>query len=434
MMMKSTYIIPDVALDRFKKLRKDKKNIPPDSLAAEIFYMYRFFYFFDFYTYYSINWVKENVSKMRTWEVDGYKFITRFKEFLRLIDLRNKVVFVTSYTGPKLREIMGVNDIGTLITVDQGKPILFSMENMFSTPGYVPWRYENIKQAITLAAEGRNAIKPADYGVMDIPGSTALQNSRQEKIVASVDPAASALIVTRTTTLKGQYKADVQKDLILVEEFCNSEQKDFGSSKTILQELESGDKDAREYARVLKTAFDEQRKLQKDAFIVEAKSWFESDVTDMADFKTDSLGIRHTQPNFVYSSKFKMGDIVKKAGNNLIVEIGKLQGSPLKITSEQRNRKLDIYMPFARSIQSQIVLQIPAGYTAEGIETLNTKVENEAGYFISEALSDGRQITIILRKSYNHSFEPVANWDKLLAFIDAADEWANSKILLKKNP
>ena len=89
-------------------------------------------------------------------------------------------------------------------------------------------------------------------------------------------------------------------------------------------------------------------------------------------------------------------------------------------------------MPFARSIQWQIRLQIPDGYTAEGISELNRKVENETGYFITEATSDGKTVTINVKKSYNHAFEPAGNWEKMLAFIDAANEWNNAKILLKK--
>ena len=49
-----------------------------------------------------------------------------------------------------------------------------------------------------------------------------------------------------------------------------------------------------------------------------------------------------------------------------------------------------------------------------------------------EAASDGKAVTIKIRKSYNHVFEPVGNWDKLLAFIDAANEWYNTKLLIKK--
>jgi hypothetical protein len=37
-----------------------------------------------------------------------------------------------------------------------------------------------------------------------------------------------------------------------------------------------------------------------------------------------------------------------------------------------------------------------------------------------------------VKKSYNNTFEPVANWNKLLAFIDAANDWTNAKLLMKK--
>ena len=127
-----------------------------------------------------------------------------------------------------------------------------------------------------------------------------------------------------------------------------------------------------------------------------------------------------------------MSGLVKKAGNNLIVEVGKLQGSSLDISNDQRKRTLDIYMPFARSLQSEITIQIPDGYVVEGINNLTKKVENETGHFIAEATSDGKTVTIIVKKSYNHAFEPAANWNKMLAFIDAANEWTNAKLLLKK--
>ena len=104
----------------------------------------------------------------------------------------------------------------------------------------------------------------------------------------------------------------------------------------------------------------------------------------------------------------------------------------MKISADQRKRKLDIYPSFARSLQWTITLQIPDGYSAEGINELNKKVENETGYFIAEASSDGKTVTINVRKSYNHAYEPVTNWEKMLAFIDAANEWNNAKILLKK--
>jgi hypothetical protein len=81
---------------------------------------------------------------------------------------------------------------------------------------------------------------------------------------------------------------------------------------------------------------------------------------------------------------------------------------------------------------SEFTVQIPEGFTAEGVANLNSKVENDCGSFISEATVDGNTVKIKLQKVYKNTYEPVGNWEKLLAIIDAANEWSNTKLLLKK--
>ena len=89
-------------------------------------------------------------------------------------------------------------------------------------------------------------------------------------------------------------------------------------------------------------------------------------------------------------------------------------------------------MPYARSIEYNIELQIPDGYTAEGVAALNKKVENESGFFVVDASVTDKVVTIKIKKHYLHNFEPVANWDKIIAFTDASNDWLNAKILFKK--
>jgi len=67
------------------------------------------------------------------------------------------------------------------------------------------------------------------------------------------------------------------------------------------------------------------------------------------------------------------------------LEIGKIEGQPLVIKPEQRKRDIDVYAPFARSIEYNIEFKIPEGYTVVGLAALNKKVENETKYFITEA-------------------------------------------------
>ena len=102
------------------------------------------------------------------------------------------------------------------------------------------------------------------------------------------------------------------------------------------------------------------------------------------------------------------------------------------VKPEQRKRDIDVYMPYARSTEYNIELEIPEGYTAEGISALNKRVENEAGYFTAEASTSGKIISIKVKKHYLHNYEPANNWDKLLAFMDASNDWVNAKLLFKK--
>ncbi|MEI9946769.1 MAG: DUF3857 domain-containing protein [Chitinophagaceae bacterium] len=419
--------VPSIAKNYYKKITRDK-NISPDSLAAELFYLYRFSRYLDIWD----GFLPETVVAMPAKGINEREYMYSFGDFLKLADVDNQLVFVTHRSGPLLKEIMSRTDMQYLLQVQNGKQGVFGMETIFTPPYYIPSMYEGIKDAVTLDIKGRKTVKPKDFdqGVVSLPVTKAEENARVEKMVVAI-PGTDVIQVNRTTTLKGHYRGEEQKQLILLEDYCNAERKIYGADKTIVEELTGSEKN-RKYGEELKAAFDKARLKQKDAFVTEAKEWFEQEITELSDNKVQNLGVRHTSPDFIYSSKFKMGGVIKKAGNNYILEIGKLQGSPLQIDPSQRKRKLDVYMPFARSINTEITIEIPPGYTAEGWESLNRKVENETGHFTVTTSVAANSVTIKVSKSYDHSFEPAANWDKLLAFLDAANDWAGAKLLIKK--
>jgi hypothetical protein len=77
-------------------------------------------------------------------------------------------------------------------------------------------------------------------------------------------------------------------------------------------------------------------------------------------------------------------------------------------------------------------VQIPEGYTVEGVNQLSTKVENETGSFTGAAKVENGKLIITSTKIYNKNYESVANWEKMLAFLDAAYDFTQQKILIKK--
>ncbi len=143
------------------------------------------------------------------------------------------------------------------------------------------------------------------------------------------------------------------------------------------------------------------------------------------------MGLRHTNPDFIYSTRFTIDGWIKKAGNNYIFEIGKLIGSQLELKPDQRNRKVDVYMPFPRTYEYTIEVDIPAGYKVEGLDKLVQNKSNGSGSFVATAQT-GNTIHIKVSKIYNNTIEPVSHWPKLVEIIDAANNYLAQKILLKK--
>ena len=341
--------------------------------------------------------------------------------------LEPDVVIGNTRTGIRMDEIMDASDLTATAYLPE-ENVFFSIQSIYDIPFIVPSELEGLTNTKSMAVRHMKG----DPGTgPNVPISNSDKNAHIENLKLSLAAGRNSLLVHRSTTLKGYYKNDAQRQLILYEDFYESERKSFNDKQTLMQDLEDGKK-SKKYIDEVKSAFAEARLKQKDAFVKEAKDWFEQEVIDLKDYKTDTLGVRHTAPNFVYSSSFNLLGLLKKAGNNIIFEVGKIQGKPYVVRQDQRKRDIDIYMPYARSIEYNLELEIPAGYTVEGLAVLNKKVENATGYFITESSATDKLVSIKIKKHYLHNFEDVKNWDKLLVIMDAANDWTNTKLLLKK--
>jgi hypothetical protein len=405
-----------------KQCNVEYKNLNDEEKAIWLFYTIRFTQLLNF----DINQLSKTIH------IGNYSFnhvafpiYATFKS----AGLEPGVLISSDRTGFRLKEILSKDDL-LLTTFIPGSQKFFSFQSVYDLPLSTPSDIEGLKDVRSFIYNPRSKPK-ADNG-QEVKASTSDKNAHIENLQLSLTPDKNNLAVHRSTTLKGFYKMDAQRALILYEDYYEEERKSFHEEKSLIESLEDGKRSAKSVDEV-KNAFKEARNKQKDQFVSEAKEWFNQDVSDLKDYKTDTLGVRISAPNFVYSSSFNLNGLVKKAGNNIIVEIGKIEGEPLIIKPEQRKRDIDMYAPFARSIEYNIEFQIPDGYTVQGIEALNKNVTNETGFFIAEATTSGKTVTIKVKKHYLHNYEPSKNWDKLIEFTDAAGDWANSKLLLKKS-
>jgi hypothetical protein len=407
------------------------KNLSDEEKAALLFYTLRYTKF--------LNFDIDNLSK--TINIGNYSFNDlSFHIFclLKAAGLDPAILIANNRTGLRFKEIMSTSDLESA-TYLPGTNRFLTMNSIYDVPFVTPVEIEGVTETKSFTFNHPNAVMSMQkmQGLTEVapgpivPVSSAEQNAHIENLRLSLTPDRNNLFVRRSTTLKGHYKSDKQRQLILYEDYYESERKAFNDKKSLIETLEDGKK-SKKYVDEVKNAFAEARRKQKDAFINEAKATLELEISDLKDYKTDNLGVRHTAPDFIYSSNFNVGGIIKKAGNNIIVEIGKIQGQPLVVKNEQRKRDIDVYMPFARSIEYNIELEIPDGYSVEGVAALNTKVQNETGFFTVEATSTTKLVSINIKKHYLHNFEPAKNWNNLLSFMDSSNDWLNSKLLFKK--
>ena len=424
-------IIKD-AKRRAKAMNINYKKMTDEDKALLLFYTTRFNKMLGFKLYR----MQESIQA-GDYLYDGLAFPLNC--ILKLADVDAGIVTAAPRTGFRMQEIMLESDLHSAAFLEESKKILF-LKTIYDHPFEIPEGMDGVSDTRTirfknktmvLSGSAMNKFAHVDQGFA-IPVVKAPANSHLDELTISVNPDDTRLQVKRRAIAKGQYKYDLQRRLILYEDYYESERKSMGEKLSLLEELRNNKK-TRKHVEEVKSAFAEARKKQKDAFIDQANAWFEQDVTELRNYKVENMGVRHTHPDLIYSSEFLLDGLLKRAGNNLILEIGKIQGEPLSVRDQQRKRVQDIHMAYPRSIGYDIRIKIPDGYSVEGLDALKTAVENETGYFKTDASVNGQVITITIKKSYLHSFEPAANWEKMLAFIDASNEFTNAKILFRKN-
>ena len=179
--------------------------------------------------------------------------------------------------------------------------------------------------------------------------------------------------------------------------------------------------------------------VDKDEHIRERKELFEKMLKENFDpekydeFELMKDGRFGDTATLEFKEKFTLKKLLSKAGKNYLFEAGKLIGGQIKLEpAELTERKSDIWLPYARTIQNNISIDLPAGYTADGLQDLNMNIDNESGSFVSTAKLEGDKLLINTTKLYKKNFDRKETWPNYVAFLEAGYKFSQVKIVLKK--
>lgn len=297
---------------------------------------------------------------------------------------------------------------------------------------YFPGTYPKVASEIPYIYQGRKAYMQDSEEQITIPVSQAEANKSVNDMVVKLD--GTKLDISRKVTYSGEQKMYGQS-------LVSPDNTLFGSSQleAYWRYLKYDDKDpyscyTKKESAELKGAFNEYRKNAIDPFKAEISSYHDSDPVQVGGYGVDCVGIRRDSSNFVYHVDYVMDGMVKRAGNNYLLSVGKLIGSSLKLEGKDRERIDDVWRKMAFVDEWNIEIPLPQGYkvSAEALKKIETSVANECGEFTVKATAGNESVKVYVRKCFAHRVEPVSNWSKLLALVDACSAFTDKQMVIAK--
>lgn len=297
---------------------------------------------------------------------------------------------------------------------------------------YFPGTYPKVASEIPYIYQGRKAYMQDSEEQITIPVSQAEDNKSVNDMVVKLD--GTKLDISRKVTYSGEQKMYGQS-------LVSPDNTLFGSSQleAYWRYLKYDDKDpyscyTKKESAELKGAFNEYRKNAIDPFKAEISSYHDGNPVQVGGYGVDCVGIRRDSSNFVYHVDYVMDGMVKRAGNNYLLSVGKLIGSSLKLEGKDRERIDDVWRKMAFVDEWNIEIPLPQGYkvSAEALKKIETSVANECGEFTVKATAGNESVKVYVRKCFAHRVEPVSNWSKLLALVDACSAFADKQMVIAK--
>ncbi|MDL2299721.1 DUF3857 domain-containing protein [Bacteroides sp. OttesenSCG-928-E20] len=359
------------------------------------------------------------------------KFFLALEEKLKENGIECRICFVTNRYGARKNEVVRADDLVIFAAANHGNQLFF-FPNGYKYAGEIPPVYEGeIASAISVtkyAPSSPEGIKGVTSEI-EIPVSSSNDNKRTVKseiVFAEQDPL--ELKINRTVVSSGEMKDDYLEPLALFEDWDKAMRKRLLIETDFWQDTEN-DKSSRKYIDQYKTYFEDQRKEQEELVEAEFKSYHSTNSGKLISYSVKSIGTTIEEPNFELEMEYTIDGLVKKAGNNLILDAGKLIGTQWIPTEKERVREWDAYLT-AMLIEHEISIEIPAHYTVESVENLNKEIDNEYGTFTSSVTIEENKLKITTTKAYKKNFIPKDDWSILLNMIDATNDFYSQSIML----
>ena len=423
---------PSGDLDQINDFVKKKTFANDEEKIREVYYFARH----AFFTKYIEAMVVQESTKWMPLSVYGdpiffrseQSFVNYFMAYLKKNNIDYDIIVGTPRFNGSIDDLLIQKNVTILLRVNTPNPIYLEYFTPYSSADQFNYNLENTKAYALQVSKGKKVVDAVN---VTLPSSTMKDNVSKISSNVTILDDFTGLNIKKESSYFGHLKESEQSDKLYYFDYAFEDYKKYGTKS--VKDFITNKKQNAQITKEIDAIVNKLKDQQKEEFKKSTASEYDFEIDDHK-LNIKSTGRFGKNSPLIYEEDFVIkNNLVKKAGDNYLLEIGKLISTQIEIDKKEKERKNNIYMIYPRSFENEITLEIPKGYTVAGLDKLNKKVENETGGFVSSAVVSGNKLTIKTSKYYKNYYEPNSNWNKMILFLDAAYQFTQEKVLLKKS-
>ena len=367
------------------------------------------------FVYYAAGFDKDNEK------FTSYEFVAALRKMFNMSEIPSTLIITTDTDNEPIDQLINNQNTSWLIKTPAGAYFAAPVYKC-QTPGIIPANLQGREAAFINRLDNEKT----DYYLETLPISDYSHNRDMVKLNASIQ--GTTVDIDRTETLTGTQKELITSVLISDKLMMDDYDRLLKREKTYLEALSKKDR------KGIEDKFEKDKEEQNEIYRDEVDLYHDMKPLEFKGFEVLQTGLDPQNPDFSYRSHYTLDGLVKKAGDNIVLSLGKLLGSQLSVEGHDRERDCDVYRNSANQLLWDINVEIPSGYTVsqESLAKLQQSVKNDAGEFTSSATVEGNTLHMQASKSYFKAYYPLAQWQDLLKIIDAASDFTNRQIIIRK--
>lgn len=360
------------------------------------------------------------------------KFMVRLQQLFKEHNISHRLLFVADRFGPRKEEVVSDDDISIGLLANDHQ--LFFFINGYRYAGEIPPAYQgevaSTVEVVKYAMNKKYGIEggTGQYEIAESKADDNLLKSRIEINFPIDNPL--QLNVTRNLKCTGNMKEDYWS-LVLYEDWDKEMRERLGIGQTLMEELQE-DKSTRKQIDGYVSALESHKKNQKENVELELTAYHGQKPDKVTDYSFSAIGTTVDRPALDYTVSYAVDGLVKNAGNNLILEIGRLIGPQWEPSEPDEKRTIEAFLPTAMRLDYNIEIEIPEGYEVEGLDALSSAYSNDCGGFHSAYKLEGNKLLVSVNKLYEKPYVPAGKWNEMLLIAKKTNDFQTKTIILKK--